>query len=849
MQIGVEQLKKLRGRSWREIQTRGKQEIAKMNERLFGFGIAEMSDTALFHEVNPLFANGTGEGSSTLIMERIRSSVTSDFNEEFIASLLPSLSHRNEILPIINYRFPEEKRALIERANLAIEGRFHLLGFNNLSFGNPIDWHLEPISGKCTGLEHWSKIDYLNAEVAGDKKLTWELNRHTHFVSLGQAYYLTNEEKYAKAFVSQATSWMDANPPNQGINWASSLELSFRSISWLWALHLFASSSSLTSGFTARLLKFLIAHGRHIESYLSYYFSPNTHLTGEALGLLYLGTAFPELNRSSRWQKIGLQILLEQLPIQIRRDGVYFEQTSYYHRYTADFYLHLLALANSQGWILPAEVKEWVSKALEHLMWITRPDGTSPLIGDDDGGRLLHLHSRPPDDFRDTLATGAALFCRGDWKFVAGDAAIETLWLLGPEWLRHYDELEVMLPNYRSKAFVDSGYFAMRDGWWSDSTLVVIDCGPHGVYSHGHSHADALSFEFAAMGTTWIVDPGTFTYTADAQTRDDFRGTSAHNTATVDNQSQSIPAGAFAWKQVATSTAHEFIAQDWFDYFEGSHDGYIRLPDPVIHRRAILFQKQEQGGSQPGYLIIRDNFTAQDHHNYAIFYHFSPSCRAIGSGNQIRVSHENGNKLTLSAFSSTSTHLNIAKGWVSQVYGNRKPAPIGSIEIRGEGEQEVMSFILPFAAKQQGTHVERQPTGVANTGAFTVTGRDLFDIVIAGNGISSVQCQKLRAIASMAWARFVKGMLVRVCLVHGKEVEVADGIALRSTEKVKHCVVQTYEDYLSITIEGTSRFTLMLAKPWQMITIGKASFQLKPNQLSVSFGYSEGQWQMEDCKD
>ena len=91
-------------------------------------------------------------------------------------------------------RFSDECSALIERAQRAAYGKFDLLGLTDLSFGEPIDWHLEPESGKRTGLDHWSEIDYLSPEVAGDKKITWELNRHQHFVTLGQAYWLTGYE-------------------------------------------------------------------------------------------------------------------------------------------------------------------------------------------------------------------------------------------------------------------------------------------------------------------------------------------------------------------------------------------------------------------------------------------------------------------------------------------------------------------------------------------------------------------------------------------------------------------------------------------------------------------------------
>src|SRR5205085_3731219 len=203
----------------------------------------------------------------------------------------------------------------------------------------------------------------------------------------------------------------------------------------------------------------------HVERYLSTYFSPNTHLTGEALGLFYLGMALPELGRAALWRDTGLRILLEQLPIHIRRDGVYFEQTTYYHRYTVDFYLHLTALAHAANLTLPGVVERRLEAALDHLMWTTRPEGRASLIGDDDGGRLIKLGARPADDFRDTLATGAALMNRGDWKYVAGEAAAETLWLLGPEALARFDAMPARPPDASAQAFADSGYFVMRDGW------------------------------------------------------------------------------------------------------------------------------------------------------------------------------------------------------------------------------------------------------------------------------------------------------------------------------------------------------------------------------------------------
>jgi hypothetical protein len=844
MLVSVAQIRKLRGKSWREIGMRGWQEIAKLNERLLGFGTDEMSDAELIREIGPYYSYGGGEGIGALILERIRASLSSGLFEARAPLFLPSLLYREEIAALMFNSFHEDYRMILAQANQAINGRFDLLGYTNLSFGDPIDWHLEPLSGKRTGLEHWSQIDYLNPEVAGDKKVTWELNRHAHFVTLGQAYLLTADERFAEAFVAQATSWMNANPPNRGINWASSLELAFRAIAWLWALHLFADSRHLTTKFVTRLLKVLVAHGRHIESYLSHYFSPNTHLTGEALGLFYLGTALPELSRAGEWRDTGLRILLEQLPIHIRRDGVYFEQSSYYHRYTVDFYLHLLLLARTGQCGLPPEVEERLTLALDYLMWVIRPDGTASLIGDDDGGRLLKLSHRAEDDFRDTLAIGAALLGRGDWKFVAGEASVETLWLLGPEGLDRYNQIEVHLPATQDRAFADSGFYVMRDGWWKDSNYVLLDCGEHGAYSCGHAHADALAFEFAAMGTTWLVDPGTYTYTADRQARDSFRDTAAHNTVTVDEQPQSEPAGTFSWNQIASGKPQEFIARRSFAYFAGSHDGYLRLIDPVAHTRALLFLKAESDPSSPAYLVVRDRLSAQGAHRYACHYHLPANSSAVASGNQIRAANQNGHRLLIQAFSNSVARAQIQQGWVSRVYGNRQAAPVAIFEIEGESEQEVMSFILPFTAKHKGAHVEQQLTGAPDTSAFTVMTGESRDVVIAGNGIQAVDCELLSATASMAWARFVNHRLVRAGFVKGKEIGVADQLILQSPQVARHCEIQVRANHLEISIDGTDRFDLKLMNSQPAIRLGDQDFPLHAGQQNLRFFLDAGKWRL-----
>src|SRR5215212_4859947 len=257
-------IKKLKGLKMDEISVRVAQQVAILSERS---GWSRYATLPTDEQLVSLYDSGRDSRSAFFASFESKEQTTAEFRR----------------------RWPEAQKAIVEAADRVAEGTFSLLGLRELKLGQEIDWHLEPLSGKRTPLRHWSQLDYLDARVAGDKKVTWELNRHQYFLTLGRAYWLTGDEQYAEVFVSHITSWMDQNPPKLGINWASSLEISFRSISWLWALEFFKGSRSLSSPVVLRMLKFLYLNASHLETYLSTYFSPNTHLTGEALGLFYIG--------------------------------------------------------------------------------------------------------------------------------------------------------------------------------------------------------------------------------------------------------------------------------------------------------------------------------------------------------------------------------------------------------------------------------------------------------------------------------------------------------------------------------------------------------------------------------
>src|SRR5262249_40210593 len=177
-------------------------------------------------------------------------------------------------------------------------------------------------------------------------------------------------------FGTYVRDWMRANQHGLGINWVSSLEAAFRLIAWSWAVVLFQRSPVLSPELFVRMLGHIDAHASHVRRYLSTYFSPNTHLLGEALGLFYAGTLFLELRASEEWREIGRRILEEESARQILDDGVHFELSTWYQRYTVEIYLHYAILAARNGVPVAPRSVGRVARMLDFLLAGRRPAGS-----------------------------------------------------------------------------------------------------------------------------------------------------------------------------------------------------------------------------------------------------------------------------------------------------------------------------------------------------------------------------------------------------------------------------------------------------------------------------------------
>jgi hypothetical protein len=458
-------------------------------------------------------------------------------------------------------------------ANEILRHRFPIFG-GFLDTGDEIHWRRDYAHHMETGTPYFRRVEYLNFGRAGDHKYIWELNRHQHLVVLAQAFRFTGKREYVVEAERQLASWLAANPFLRGINWTSALEAALRALSWVWLDHL--AGAGFTPEFRHALLTTLYRHGCFLEQNLSIYFSPNTHLLGEAVALHTLGALYPDFPRSQRWRACGHRLMEEQMEEQVRADGTHFEQSTYYHIYALDFFLwHDLLAETTAGY------RDKLCRMAAYLDALLGPAGRIPLVGDDDGGRVFHPYGDRDAFGRATLATCGVRFGNPGWIRSQDDLPDQAAWWIGE---RALDAESAHGEAAVSRLFPDAGVAVMVAG----DVQIVVTAGGFGSSSAGHSHSDGLSFVCRRGSQELLIDPGTYTYLADSEWRNRFRGSAAHNTVRIDGKDQATPAGPFRWEgrpAVRIRSWSSTTERDWLDA-ECRYGGFV-------HRRRFLFLKPD----------------------------------------------------------------------------------------------------------------------------------------------------------------------------------------------------------------------------------------------------------------
>ena len=263
-------------------------------------------------------------------------------------------------------------------------------------------------------------------------------------------------------------------------------------------------------------------------------------------------------------------------------------------------------------------------------------------------------------------------YSRGDYKFVAGDASDELLWLLGPEGLQNtIRSSPTNRPNFHARSATAAISLCVTVGRTNQTTCSST------VDHTARSTADTLMRTRCRLssrrtaGPCWSI-PG-LTPTPDRKSCAIGFAVLTHNTVTVDNTSSSVPDGAFTWKHVAECRLTEWITTDRYDYVAGEQAGLAR---------SIFFLKGK-------YWIVRDTNKSSTAHTADINFHFDSGTNPCLKDGAI---HEPGSGLTIRV---TGNGRWIEENqWVSHCYGQKEPAKVFRFSSVLQPGESVYTFLL-----------------------------------------------------------------------------------------------------------------------------------------------------------
>lgn len=573
----------------------------------------------------------------------------------------PTLIDREEA-SAFNYLYPHLVNTILTQAEKALQHTINLLGTGPINLGDKIDWHKDYKVNIRWAPQYFRDIEYNNLDKPSDVKIPWEISRLQWLIPAGQAYLLTQDEKYAEAVKKILSDWIVENPYAQSINWACTMEVAMRIFVWTWFFHVFKNSVSWQDdSFRSQFLCALYLHGEFTEKYIERSDINGNHFTADAAALVFIGHFFNSGKMSLHWQQLGWKFLCDEISKQTSSDGVNFEASVPYHRLVQELFLFSALYRKNLGLEIPELYQQYLIKMADFTAHYSRQNGSVPLLGDADDARTLPFGQQDFNDHRYLIGLVALTFNNTELLNYFNGNHDEIFWILGSKVI---DKLN--LKNYRlpaSSAFSDGGIYIMRH----EQDHIFIDCAPIGTAGRGgHGHNDCLSFEASLLGENLISDSGAYIYTGSYKDRNLFRSTAYHNTPCINHEEinrfirpdylwtlhyDAIPE-LLLWKTNEEKTI-----------WKGSHRGYERLTPPLKPIRTILFNHNQHA------VIIRDEFKGNGEYQFTIPLHLALNVKIKDQNSNSVILQTPTHDFILYWLESDAWEFNIEIGEISPSYG------------------------------------------------------------------------------------------------------------------------------------------------------------------------------------
>ncbi|SHF97252.1 heparan-sulfate lyase [Mariniphaga anaerophila] len=597
--------------------------------------------------LNPVFAGDTPKVYEILNLdfpgfEKVKQHVENKDYTKAQEALLDYYRQRTSIKhPDVNREDKQKMKgkrldeSTLEKANNGLKHHFFVhKGYGYFDFGDTINWQYWPVK---------------------DNEIRWQLNRMYWWIPMGEAYWSTGDEKYAKEWVWQMRDWIKDNPrglskENDRFAWRP-LETARRVQDQTNLFNYFIDSPNFTADF---LVEFLVNYYVHAECIRQNYSERGNHLLFEAQRLIYAGGFFPEFINAGTWRKEGIDILNTEIEKQVYADGMQYELSLNYHIAAINIFLKALYMAQLCN--MEDEFPKSYSACIENMIIAIAnasfPDYTYPMFSDakrvSDGSMQKNYQS----------------------------------------WLKVFPDNEVIryfatkgkngnAPGHLSKGLTNSGIYTFRNGWKKDATVLILKASPPAFW---HSQPDNGTFELWVKGRNFMPDAGCYVYSGDDEImklRNWYRQTKVHQTLTLNNENINVDAHQIRWS----------VSPD-LDELKYSNPSY----DNLDHERNVFFVDQS-------FFVLVDKAIGKGTGQVDLHYQLiEGNANVNAKAKSIATTFDDGNNVIIRCFGPKTMELIEEEGKVSYSYRKEIERPaVAFRQPKPDGKTvKFITVICPF---------------------------------------------------------------------------------------------------------------------------------------------------------
>jgi len=509
-------------------------------------------------------------------------------------------------------------------------------------------------------------FEYKQRDDIGDARTNWELNRHFQFALLAKNYYASKNNDYLTELEVLFSDWKNTNPFLFGISWVSVMEVAIRASNWCFAYCFIKEAGGVFKELLEELRIGIINMTDYVVNHYSRYSSANNHLIVEAFIIAQSGI----LLDYKPWLDLGLSLLTRELPLQNYPDGVNKELSLHYQSFYMEAMALTIRLLIKNGHEIPNSWIPKLEKMSEYMTDCRGHYGEYIEFGDNDEGKILDLTGGIWSHYNYILGFMSFLLPTRYIDITSIENNENLTWLFTPDEFEEMSKKPAYNPQ-RNSCYRWGGVSILRSK--DKQVLIGIDHGELGFGSiAAHGHADALSFQMFLQGKPFILDPGTYIYHTDIESRNEFRKTQNHNTVTIENRDQSEMLGAFLWGKRAKCRLLDYHETEDKIILTAGHDGYA----PEIHQRLFDYNGFD-------ILILTDSFKKNTNKELNIV--FNPIAKIITEANTktLKIVMDEKEVALLDFKADSDFSLTITKTPVSFRYGLKCEAPKISLNTKG----------------------------------------------------------------------------------------------------------------------------------------------------------------------